>query len=208
MNDKLDYKFMKLTLRIRVQLKSAGNGLLPIVRQATTWILNGLNDSNLTLILVVADTYLAPSHYAKQWWPSVIRPEWVNTLWPRDAIWRHGSGSTLAQVMACCLTAPSHYLNQCWLVISKVWRPSSECNFTTDTTVIITKISLIIRCMYLKFCSNLPRANELKWTYILLPEDDVPTLHLLSPETPGKLQIKTHVHFTCCEYHVTHSWRI
>ena len=23
-----------------------------------------------------------------------------NTLWPRDAIWRHRSGSTLAQVMA------------------------------------------------------------------------------------------------------------
>ena len=41
-----------------------------------------------------------------------------NSLWPNDAIWRHGSGSTLAKVMACCLTAPSHYLNQCWLIIS------------------------------------------------------------------------------------------
>ena len=44
----------------------------------------------------------------------------VNSLWPSDAIWRQGSGSTLAQVMACCLTAPSHYLNQCWLIISEV----------------------------------------------------------------------------------------
>ena len=39
------------------------------------------------------------------------------SLWPRDAIWRQGSGSTLAQVMA-----PSHYLNQCWLIISEVQR--------------------------------------------------------------------------------------
>ena len=46
--------------------------------------------------------------------------EWVNSLWPSDAIWRKRSGSTLAQVMDCCLTAPSHYLNQCWLIISKV----------------------------------------------------------------------------------------
>ena len=42
----------------------------------------------------------------------------VNSLWPRDAIWRWRSWSTLFQVMACCLTAPSHYLNQCWLIIS------------------------------------------------------------------------------------------
>ena len=39
----------------------------------------------------------------------------TNSLWPGDAIWRHGTRSTLAQVMVCCLTAPSHYLNQCWL---------------------------------------------------------------------------------------------
>ena len=44
----------------------------------------------------------------------------INSLWPRDAIRWHRSGSTLAQVMACCLTAPSHYLNQCWLIISYV----------------------------------------------------------------------------------------
>ena len=40
----------------------------------------------------------------------------INSLWPRDAVWRHRSGSTLAQVMAWCLIAPSHYLNQCWPV--------------------------------------------------------------------------------------------
>ena len=47
---------------------------------------------------------------------------WVghfNSLWPRDAIWRHSSGSTLVQVMTCCLTTPTNYLNQilCWHII-------------------------------------------------------------------------------------------
>ena len=51
----------------------------------------------------------------------LTRPQFVNPLWPSDAIWRQRSGSTLAQVMACYLTAPSHYLNQCWLIIRKVW---------------------------------------------------------------------------------------
>ena len=48
------------------------------------------------------------------------RTQCVNPLWPSDAIWRPGTGSTLAQVMACCLMAPSHYLSQCWLIIRKV----------------------------------------------------------------------------------------
>ena len=41
---------------------------------------------------------------------------YVNSLWHRDAIWRHRTGSILAQVMACCLVAPSHHLNPFWLV--------------------------------------------------------------------------------------------
>ena len=66
------------------------------------------------------------NHYLNQWWLILLtqiyatRLQWVNSLRPSDAIWRHRSGPTLAQVMACCLTAPSHYLNQCWLIISKV----------------------------------------------------------------------------------------
>ena len=43
--------------------------------------------------------------------------------------------ATLAQVMACCLTAQSHYLNQCSLIISKVEWHSSNCKFTSDTSV-------------------------------------------------------------------------
>ena len=52
------------------------------------------------------------------------------SLWPGDAIWRHGTRSILVQVMSCCLTAPSHYLNQ-W-----VQRHSSESNFTIDNSAI------------------------------------------------------------------------
>ena len=63
--------------------------------------------------------------------------EWVNSLGPSDAIWRHRSGSTLAQVMACCLTAPSHYLTQCWLIISKAQWHSSEGNFIRDASATI-----------------------------------------------------------------------
>ena len=66
----------------------------------------------------------------------VAPPQWVDSLWPSDTIWRQGSRSTLAHVMACCLTAPNHYLNQCWHIISKVqWHPS-ESNFTRDTPAI------------------------------------------------------------------------
>ena len=66
----------------------------------------------------------------------VTQPEWVNSLWPSDAIWRQRPGSTLAQVMACCLTAPSHYLNQCWLIISEVQWHSYWGNFTRDASSI------------------------------------------------------------------------
>ena len=63
----------------------------------------------------------------------ITRPQYVNSLWPSDVIWRQGSRSTLAQVMACCLTAPSHYLNQCWLMISEVFWHSPDSNFIENT---------------------------------------------------------------------------
>ena len=63
------------------------------------------------------------------------RGQWVNSLWPSDAIWQQRSGSTLAQVMACCLTAPSHYLKQCWLIINQVEKRSKG-KFTRDNSAI------------------------------------------------------------------------
>ena len=59
----------------------------------------------------------------------ITRPQWVNSLWPSDAIWRH---NLLAQLMACCLMAPSHYLNHCWLLFSQVLWHSPESNFTAS----------------------------------------------------------------------------
>ena len=67
-----------------------------------------------------------------RWMPQNL----INSLWPSDTTWHHGSASTLAQVMACCLMAPSHHLNQCWLIISKVHWHSHEGNFTRDTSAI------------------------------------------------------------------------
>ena len=84
----------------------------------------------------------------------------ILSLWPNDAIWRHGTRSTLAQVMACCLTAPSHYLNQCWLILSKVQKYSLEVHPS------ITKVSLKITC--LKCYSNVPGSNELSHSRGLL----------------------------------------
>ena len=83
----------------------------------------------------------------------------IDSLRPSDAIWRHRSRSTLAQVMACCLMAPSHYQNQCWLIFSKVqWHPL-EGNCTKIAQSLITKIN------NLKFHSNLPVDNELKYIF-------------------------------------------
>ena len=65
-----------------------------------------------------------------------IYSDFLNSLWPSDAIRWQRSGSTLAQVMACCLMAPSHYLNQSWLMISEVQWHSYESNFIRDTSAI------------------------------------------------------------------------
>ena len=58
------------------------------------------------------------------------RPRWVNSLWPRDAIWGHRSWYTLAVVMACCLMAPSHYLKvqsqSVYTMIKKVTHYANE----------------------------------------------------------------------------------
>ena len=95
----------------------------------------------------------------------VTRPQWVNSLWPCDAIQQHRSASTLAQIMTCCLTAPSHHLNKCWLVINKVHWLSSWGNFykryPSHQLLKASKISSKITYTKTKFLSNLPEANEL-----------------------------------------------
>ena len=81
------------------------------------------------------------------------------SLWPSDAIWRHGSWSTLVQVMVCCLTAPSHYLNQCWLIITHYGPVHQRAISIEISQPTVTKISLKI--IFLRFYWNLPRDSEL-----------------------------------------------
>ena len=80
-------------------------------------------------------------------------------MWPRDAIWRHRSGSTLVQGTACCLTAPSHHLNQYWLIITyALWHSSGS-----DSAHIAPATSLYNEFEHhtLKLLPHFPRANEL-----------------------------------------------
>ena len=86
--------------------------------------------------------------------------EWINWLWPSDAIWQHRSGSTLAQVMAWCLTAPNHYLNQCWLIISRVLWPSSE-GVTIRRSENTNLSSKMKNCIF-KIASRSPRGQWVK----------------------------------------------
>ena len=87
----------------------------------------------------------------------------INSLRPRDATWRHRSGSTLPQVMACCLTAPSHYLNQWNYEPMKSSVRSSGIHLRAISWEIpqppFAKVSLKIT--YLKSNWNLPGASEL-----------------------------------------------
>ena len=86
----------------------------------------------------------ATSHYLHQCWPrstspyGVISPQWVNSLWLCDAIWRHRSGSTLAQVMAWRCQAPSHYLNRYSGVQQNDWEthpPPENYSTASDTWI-------------------------------------------------------------------------
>ena len=98
--------------------------------------LNELTESDFTENVPDITPYKVIATYTFENTGTSPRGQWVNSLWPSDAIWRQRSGWTLVQLMACCLTAPSHYLKHCWLIISKVqWYPS-ESNFTRDTSAI------------------------------------------------------------------------
>ena len=86
------------------------------------------------------------------------RGQWVNSLWPSDAIQRQISGSTLAQVMAWC---------QCWLIISMVQRHSYEGSFTRDTSAIDHQNQLENYSSNIYFES--PRGQWVNSPYIVQP---------------------------------------
>ena len=101
------------------------------------WTLGNQLHKNLDQIKY--ENYLKKMHlkssHAKSC-PCLYSAQWVDSMWPCDAIWRQRSWSKLAQVMAWCLMAPSHYLNQYWLTISNVQCQIFEGNFTKDTSAI------------------------------------------------------------------------
>ena len=88
----------------------------------------------------------------------LFRPQWVNSLWHSDTIWRHQSWSTLAQIMAWCRHQAITWTN---VDLSSV--RSSGIHLSAILQEMpqpsVTKISL--KFTYLKLCSNLPGANEL-----------------------------------------------
>ena len=69
-----------------------------------------LTNDKSTSVQVMAWCRQATSHYLSKCWPSsmwpygVARPQCVNSLQPRDIIWRCGSWWTLVMVMVWCLT--------------------------------------------------------------------------------------------------------
>ena len=62
------------------------------------------------------------------------RERWINSLWPGEAIWHHGSWSTMVQVMAWCLMAPSHNL-KAYALAPDDPRPSAVGRSKTPYTV-------------------------------------------------------------------------
>ena len=88
----------------------------------------------------------------------------INSLWPGDAIWRHGTRSTLAQVMSCCLTAPSHYLNHWTSVdLSSVRSSDIHLRASSPETPQPSITEIIRKIKYLKFHSNLLGANDSRY---------------------------------------------
>ena len=86
--------------------------------------------------------------------------QWVNSLWPSDAIWCQKSGSTLFRVMACCQMASRNYLylSLCWLIFNRVF-----CICMTTILQELFNISidkLILKLTFLQLQPKLSGDNE------------------------------------------------
>ena len=89
-------------------------------------------DLNIFFLKIVSWQICSPLLGSQSWY------QWLNSLWPGDAIWWR-SGLALAQILALCWMAPSHYLYQCWKIISEVLWHSSEGSFTWNAQDIWNK---------------------------------------------------------------------
>ena len=105
----------------KLTIIGSDNGLSPDRRQAIIWtyagiLLIGPLETNFSEILIGILTFSSKNAVESvvcEMAAVLCRPQCINPLKSRDAIWRHISGSTFVQVMPCCLTTPSHYPNKC-----------------------------------------------------------------------------------------------
>ena len=91
----------------------------------------------------------------------VTRPQWVNSLWPSDAICHHKTFSSSVQTMDSCPTAKSNYLNQCWLIIIEILGQSPEGHFVENVQDIWYILDMRLEITYLVLQLHLPRPNDL-----------------------------------------------
>ena len=87
----------------------------------------------------------------------IIWCQWINSLWPSDAIWWHRSELALPHIMACFLMAPNHYLNQYWLIIKGVLLHSPERSadkWTCKMHLVITVLKLLPYSISQEICTR------------------------------------------------------
>ena len=96
---------------------------------------------------------------------AVTRPQWINSSWNNEAKWQHRSGSTLAQVMAHCSMAPNHYLNQCPLIISEVFRASTEGNTVSQELFKISILDMNLKIINLRLQPHLKGGSPILDVY-------------------------------------------
>ena len=77
----------------------------------------------------------------------------INSLWHSNPMWHENS-------MSWCLTAPSPYLNQCWLIISEIFWPSLEGNFT-----MMSILDMSMKIVFLNLQWHITGANHLSFKH-------------------------------------------
>ena len=117
------------------------------------------------------------------------RDQWVNSLWPSDAIWWQRSGSTLVQLMACCLTTPSQY----WTSVDLSSARSSDI-FLGAISQQLSQPSIIVN--WLEKCSSKISLKSLRdqWVSII-----VITGLTITNQVLYSLMFAHYLYFSCCD---------
>ena len=126
-------RFQRKFRKVILQLILVIDGWSISCKIVLKWMPMDLTDGKSTLVQVMAWCHQVTSYYLSQCWPrsllpyGVIRPQWVCSLLPGDAIWHHWTKSILFQVRVCCLVAPNHFLeNIDYQSIRSLWTYCNE----------------------------------------------------------------------------------